>query len=74
MADAGLVFQGPTLTFEDERADYGEPRFISIGYLSTRMVFICWTPRDDAYRIISMRKTNDRETKTYRASLGVGAG
>jgi uncharacterized DUF497 family protein len=33
MADAGLVFDDETLTVEDDRQDYGEPRFITIGHL-----------------------------------------
>lgn len=71
MADAWLVFAGKTLTFEDARVSYGESRFLTVGHLRGRMVIICWTPRDRIYRIISMRKTNERETKTYRGSLGI---
>lgn len=72
LADAGLVFAGPTLTFPDVRADYGEVRNLTVGYLRGRMVIICWTPRGRAYRIISMRKTNERETRSYRGSIGIG--
>jgi uncharacterized protein len=74
MADANLVFAGPTLTFPDVRADYGEGRNLTVGYLRGRMVIICWTARGKAHRIISIRKTNERETRSYRGSLGVGAG
>lgn len=70
MDDAGQVFEGPTITFEDDRRDYGEPRFITVGILADRMVLIAWTPRGKARRIISMRKANDREQKTYAALLG----
>lgn len=72
MAEVNLVLAGPTLTFPDVRTNYGEERFLTVGYLRARMVIICWTPRGGAYRIISMRKTNERETKTYRASLRMG--
>jgi len=65
MARAGEVFDGATLTIEDDRADYGEPRFITIGKLEGRMVVLVWTPRAAARRIISMRKANDREQKAY---------
>jgi len=61
MADAGDVFDGPTITIEDDRRDYGETRSITIGLLANRMVLLAWTPRDDARRIISMRKANTRE-------------
>ena len=70
MARAGEVLAGVTLTLEDDRKDYGEPRFISIGYLERRMVVLVWTPRDKAFRIISMRKANDREQALYSSRLG----
>ena len=70
MARAGEVFEGPTLTLLDDRRDYGEERFITIGYLERRMVVIVWTERDRACRIISMRKGNEREQAHYGARLG----
>lgn len=69
MADAGDVFDGPTLTIEDDRKDYGEPRYITIGLLANRMVLLAWTPRGDARRIISMRKANTRERALYEHRL-----
>lgn len=65
MARAGEVFAGATLTVEDDRRDYGEDRFITIGFLDDVMVVLVWTPRDGAYRIISMRKANERERALY---------
>ena len=65
MARAADVLRGATLTVEDDRQDYGEIRFITIGFLDDTMVVLAWTPRDNAYRIISMRKANDRERKLY---------
>ncbi|MDE0681106.1 MAG: BrnT family toxin [Gammaproteobacteria bacterium] len=65
MEFAGEVFAGATLTVEDDRRNYGEKRFITIGSLRSEMVVLVWTPRDDAYRIISMRKANERERKLY---------
>ncbi|MCA9920633.1 MAG: BrnT family toxin, partial [Anaerolineales bacterium] len=38
--DAQLVFAGLTLTFEDDRFEYGEQRFITIGLLSGEFVVI----------------------------------
>jgi uncharacterized DUF497 family protein len=60
---AGDVFADLHLTREDDRRDYGEPRFISAGKLDGRIVIIVWTPRGRARRIISMRKANEREGK-----------
>ncbi len=65
MARAAEIFAGPTLTIPDDRADYGEPRFITIGRLGGRMVVTVWTPRGAARRIISLRKANDREQALY---------
>ena len=65
MARAGEVFSGATLTVEDDRLDYGEDRFITIGFLDERMVILVWTPRSGARRIISMRKANEREQALY---------
>ena len=64
-ADAVSVFEGRSITFEDERRAYGESRFITIGELGQRMVVIVWTPRGHARRIISMRRANDREQTLY---------
>ena len=66
-AAAAEVFGGDHLTLEDDRRDYGEPRFISVGRLAKRMV---WTPRGDARHVISMRKANEREQARYRDRLG----
>lgn len=65
MADAAEVFEGPYLTVADDRRDYGEGRFITIGFLRGRMVVLVWTARGAVRRIISMRKANDREIRTY---------
>ena len=56
MADAGGVFEGETITVEDDRRDYGETRYITVGFLADRMVFVAWTPREGARRIISMEQ------------------
>jgi uncharacterized protein len=70
MADAELVLNSNNLTFPDLRNEYGEERFISIGLIEGRMVYIAWTLRNGGYRIISMRKANEREQKKYGSRLG----
>lgn len=65
MARAGEVFEGATLTVEDDRRDYGDGRFITIGFLDGVMVVTVWTPRGLRRRIISMRKANERERRLY---------
>lgn len=68
--DAPLVFAGKHFTREDNRQDYGEVRFISVGVLRERMVVMVWTPRyiEDRH-IISMRKANEREQAQYAQHL-----
>ena len=56
-------------TFEDNRFDYGEPRFITLGHLEGRIVVVAHTPRGVRMRIISMRKGNRREEKAYQERL-----
>ena len=65
MLRANEVLTGSTLTVRDERRNYGEDRFITIGFLDGEMVVVVWTRRRRAYRIISMRKANERERKIY---------
>ena len=67
--DAEIVFAGPCVTFEDNRFDTGEPRFITLGYLEGRVVVVAHTPRGVRMRIISMRKANRREEKACRERL-----
>ncbi len=66
---AGLVFGARHMTRADDRRDYGESRFISIGRLGRDVVVLVWTPRGDARRIISMRKANGREKAFFEASM-----
>jgi uncharacterized protein len=52
-ADAAEVFARVYTVAPDDRRDYGEPRFISAGYLRGRMVVIVWTR-------VRMRGTSSR--------------
>ena len=69
-AEATEVFAGPVLTEQDDRSDYGESRFITLGVLNTRVVVLVWTPRGAFRRIISMRYANEREKSRYKKFLG----
>ena len=68
-AHAGMVFDDFHFTLADERLDYGEPRFVSVGRLGAAVVVVVWTPREDARRIISMRHANGKERALYEARL-----
>ncbi|HRY16088.1 MAG: BrnT family toxin [Chromatiales bacterium] len=69
MRRAKEVFAGPHLTRKDDRWDYGEPRYITVGWLDSRLVVFVWTPRGAARRIISMRHCHEREAKKIRPLL-----
>ena len=64
-ADAETVFTGATFTFEDDRFDYSEDRYITLGLLGGMVVVIAHTERGNVIRIISMRKATGNEQKTY---------
>ena len=68
-ADAHLLFEGITFTFEDERFDYDEPRYVTIGQLKIIVVVVVHTDRNGDIRIISMRKASRYEQKLYRESF-----
>ena len=67
--DAVHIFAGTTLTIEDDRKDYGETRFQTLGLLHDRLIMLVWTPRNGRRHIISMRKANDRDRKKYDAQV-----
>jgi len=58
-------FAGQTITFVDDRHDYGEARFISFGFLSGRVVAIVHTATDETIRVISFRKASRNEEKIF---------
>jgi uncharacterized DUF497 family protein len=69
MRRAKEVFAGPHFTRADDRQDYGEPRYITAGWLDSRLVVFAWTPRGVARRIISMRHCHEREAKKLQPYL-----
>lgn len=60
-----VIESGHTVTFEDNRYDYDEPRFITLGNLDGSIVVIVTTESDSEIRIISMRKAEKNEQKIY---------
>jgi uncharacterized DUF497 family protein len=59
------VFAGPTLTFVDDREEYGEVRWVTLGLLGDKVVVIVHTETDDEIRIISLREANQHEQHLY---------
>lgn len=63
--DAEKVFSRPVVIAPDARHDYGEPRYKALGELDGVVVYIAFTHRGDAVRIISMRPANRKEREAY---------
>jgi uncharacterized DUF497 family protein len=66
LADCERVFDGPTISAEDRKSDYGEQRFLAFGWLDEYVVAISYTYRsEDEIRIISMRRATPYERKKF---------
>jgi uncharacterized DUF497 family protein len=50
---------------EDTRKAYGERRFQVLGYIGERLHAMVFTPREGKVHVISLRKANSSEVKTY---------
>lgn len=55
----------------DHRKPYDEDRFVTVGYLDRRIHVLCFTPKPEGIRIISLRKANRREAIRYEKALTV---
>jgi uncharacterized DUF497 family protein len=64
-ANAHLAFTEDAFVIPDDREDYGDDRYILLGLMRERIVVIAFTIRDDVIRVISMRKANKQEQKSY---------
>ena len=71
-AERGLPFSmvedfiwDTALVATDERFDYGEDRWIALGYIGARLFVLVFTETKDGIRVISFRKANAREAKRY---------
>jgi uncharacterized DUF497 family protein len=75
LRDRGLSFEaaaqfdfGSSLVHVDDRQEYGEVRYVALGYLGDRLHVLCFTEEIDGIRVISFRRANDREVKRYAKS------
>ena len=66
MGDAAKVFVGECVTRFDERFDYAEPRYQTVGRLAGRFVLIAWTPDGETRRVITMRYCHAKEVRKIR--------
>lgn len=69
-ADAADIFNHPVLTLLDDREDYGEERWVALGWIKAIVGVVVYVERDgDAIRIISARKANKHEVRRYEQSI-----
>jgi uncharacterized DUF497 family protein len=67
--DAEALFDGrPLITAPSPRGE--EERWLSIGELNFVLIAVVWMWRDQAVRIITMRKARDGEKSRYQALFG----
>jgi uncharacterized protein len=60
----GVFYDLNAVTIEDK--DHGEQRFVTLGMDSLlRILVVCFTQSDDEIRIISARKADPSERKSY---------
>ncbi len=64
-ADVWRVFENVTHTIIDDRFDYGEIRYLSLGLLFGETVAVSHTETEEINRIISVRKAEKYEQETY---------
>ena len=65
LADAEGFEWDTAVVREDTRKPYAEPRFEATGYIGNRLHVMVYCLRTDAVRVISLRKANKREEKSY---------
>jgi uncharacterized DUF497 family protein len=68
--DAAKVFDGPLVTVEDTREDYGEARYVALGLLEGIVVSMVYTERGSTIRLISIRKALKHETRFFFSQIG----
>jgi uncharacterized protein len=58
---AADIFKGPWISRIDDRFDYGEERRCALGTIEGFVLFVIYTLRSGAYRIISARMASKEE-------------
>ena len=66
---AALIFEGPVLTRVDDRRDYGELRFASLGLVEGVPFTVIHTERGGRVRLISAWKGGRKDHDIYRKSF-----
>ena len=65
LSEAEKLEWDDALIWQDTRRDYGEPRMVALGAIGERLCCVVYVDREDARRIISLRKANNKEKTLY---------
>lgn len=72
MLYAALIFDGPVLTRIDDRRNYGETRFISLGLVDDECFVVVYTRRGNTIRLITAWKGGRDERTQYEEGIARG--
>lgn len=67
--DVSIIFEEDIVTIEDERFNYGEQRFVTLGLWQGQVITIVHTEQEEYIRIISARKATRYEQQIYFEKL-----
>jgi uncharacterized DUF497 family protein len=73
LAGAETLLQGFIVDRVDDRRDYGETRIIAIGEIAGVEFTCIYTLRDEAYRLISLRRASRKERDVYQEAKAAAA-
>jgi hypothetical protein len=59
------IWDGFTITREDIRERYGEPRYVTFGMLREEVVVLVYTERAEGLHVISLRRAEKYEKRYY---------
>jgi len=62
---AGELDWEAALVWMDDRFEYGETRMIALAPKTQTLYYVAFVDRDEARRVISLRRANRREVKHY---------
>lgn len=69
-ADTPTIFDSPMLAQLDNRDDYGEERWIGIGWIRSLVCVVVYVEiSDEKIRIISARKATKNEVRLYEQRI-----
>ena len=66
---AKRIFDGPVVTGIDQRKDYGEDRYITIGRVTRSLIVVAHTHREGRVRLISARPASRKEKQAYHEQI-----